>query len=187
MKEDKKDLDLEKLKETIEEIGEKVEEGIEDAVEAAEEIIEKIDFEGKYKEALATMENLRKRFDLEKVDIFKYRASSFIQSILPTIDMFELAMNAQNVSEEVKNWLIGFEMILKNFKTVLETEGVVEIITNPGDEFDADKHHAIEERESEDFEPGKIVEVKQKGYKLHDRLLRPAAVVVSAQPKEDKE
>lgn len=184
MKEDKKNLDLKKLKETIDEIGEKVEEGIEEAADVVEEVIDSIDFEGKYKEALATMENLRKRMDIEKADIFKYRASSFIQSILPTLDMFELAMNDKNVSDEVKNWLTGFEMILKNFKKALETEGVVQIVTNPGDEFDADKHYAIEERENKKIEPGKIIEVKQKGYKLHKRLLRPTAVVVAAQKKE---
>ena len=60
MKEDKKNLDLKKLKETIDEIGEKVEEGIEEAADVVEEVIDSIDFEGKYKEALATMKNLRK-------------------------------------------------------------------------------------------------------------------------------
>lgn len=173
----------EKIKEEAEEFKEDIKDDLDNAHEVFEEIIDSIDFEAKYKESLAAMENLRKRLDLEKMDIYKYRSSSFIQSILPTLDMFELAMNANNVSEEVKNWLIGFEMILRNFKTVLETEGVIEITTNPGDDFDSEKHYAIEERESEEIEPGKIIEVKQKGYKLHDRLLRPATVVVAAQNK----
>lgn len=152
-----------------------------------EKILETIDFKEKYIESLATMENLRKRLETEKTDIHKYRASSFIQSILPTLDMFELATNAENISDEIKNWLVGFKMILNNFKDVLDKEGVTEIKVMPNDEFDSAKHHAIEKIKSDDVEPGHIVEVKQKGYILHDRLLRPAAVVVAENVTEQVE
>jgi molecular chaperone GrpE len=63
----------------------------------------KDDYKIKYLNALADMENLRKRLDNERVDLIKFRASSFIQEILPTIDMFELALCSKNVKPEIKN------------------------------------------------------------------------------------
>ncbi len=168
---------IEKIVEDAKEIVEDVIDGVGETVESAKDMTE--NFKDKYLKVLAEMENLRKRFDSERSDILKYRASSFIQNILPTVDMFQMAMNSQNASEEVKNWLVGFEMILNNFVTALENEGVKEIKVNKGDDFDANYHHAIEEVECEDVEPGKIVEVKMKGYTLHDKLLRPATVTVA--------
>lgn len=161
------------------------EQELEDMVEEIEETKKEMeseeDFKEKYLMALAEMENLRKRLENEKKDFIKYRASSFISEILPTMDMFEQALSAKNVSEETKNWLIGFEMILNNLKNLLANEGVVEIITKVGDDFDGNVHHAFEEKETDQVEPGKILEIKLKGYKIHERLLRPAAVIVAAQ------
>lgn len=174
----------EDIKETVDNHSEVIEDVIEKVEEVSEEIKE--NFKDKYIKILAEMENLRKRSESERSEILKYRASSFIQNILPTVDMFEMAMSAQNISEEVKNWLVGFEMILNNFKTTLENEGVKEIKTNKGDEFDANLHHAIEEVETNEIESGKILEVKIKGYKIHDKLLRPATVTV-AKNKIEKE
>ncbi len=168
---------VEEVTETVENVKEKVEEVVEKIVESTEEVAE--DFKTKYLKVLAEMENLRKRLDTERTELIKYRASSFIQNILPTVDMFEMAMKAQNASEEVRNWLIGFEMILNNFKSTLDGEGVKEIKTEKGSEFDANLHHAIEEVETDEVEPGKVFEVKMKGYTLHDKLLRPAAVSVA--------
>ncbi len=186
--------DNQEIKETLENVEEMAEEIFEakEAIDNGEDvdpekILETIDFKEKYIESLASMENLRKRLETEKADIHKYKASSFIQSILPTLDMFELATNAENISDEIKNWLVGFKMILNNFKDVLDREGVTEIEVKPNDEFDSAKHHAIEKVKSDDIEPGNIIEVKQKGYILHDRLLRPAAVVVAENINEQVE
>ncbi|BDU67576.1 MAG: protein GrpE [Candidatus Tyloplasma litorale] len=143
------------------------------------------EFKNKYLSVLAEMENFRKRLDQEKRDLIKYRSSSFIQNILPTIDMFELAVSSENVSDEIKNWLEGFKMILRNFKSTLEAEGIKEIIVKPNDEFNSKFHHAIEEVETSEFESGKIIQVKQKGYLIHDRLLRPATVVVAKQKNKE--
>ncbi len=173
----------EELGETFEGVKEFAENVSEKVKEAAKEINE--DFKDEYLKAIAEMENLRKRFDKEKLDVLKYRASQFILTILPTVDMFEMAMNTQNASDEVKNWIKGFEMILNNFKTALEGEGVKEIKVEKGDEFDANLHHAIEEVETDEVEPGKIFQVKMKGYLLHEKLLRPATVTI-AKAKEAK-
>ncbi len=70
-------------------------------------------------------------------------------------------------------------MILNNFKITLDSEGVNEIKVSKGDEFNANLHHAIEEAETDEMESGKIYEIKMKGYKIHDKLLRPTTVIVS--------
>lgn len=170
----------------------KNEEILQEEIDELDEVLEEIetesedDYENKYLKLLAEMENLRKRLDQDKIDIIKYRASSFIQSILPTLDMFEMALKADNVSEEMKNWLIGFEMIYNGFKNTLENEGVEEIVVHQGDALDHNLHYAIETIKSDDIPEGHIIEVKQKGYKIHDRLLRPATVSV-ATDKEGEE
>ena len=76
-------------------------------------------------------------------------------------------------------------MILRNFKSTLESEGIKEILVKPNDEFNSEFHHAIEEVETNEFESGKIIQVKQKGYLIHDRLLRPATVVVAKEKNEE--
>ncbi len=157
-----------------------------ETTQVEEQVNNEVDYKEKYLLTLAEMDNLRKRLEAEKSDFIKYRASSFIYDILPTIDMFEQALAAKNVSDETKNWLLGFEMILNNLKNNLDAEGVTEIKVQVGDEVDGNIHHAFDEVETEEVEPGKIVEIKLKGYKIHDRLLRPATVIVAAQKKGDK-
>ncbi len=176
---------IEEVADTAENISEAVSDIASEVKDKAEEIAD--NFQEKYMKVLAEMENLRKRFESERQDVMKYKASSFIQNILPTVDMFEMALNAQNLSDEVKNWLVGFEMIFNNFKTALESEGVKEIKVNKGDEFDANFHFAIEEVETDEVESGKIYQVKSKGYTLHDKLIRPATVVVAKNETQQEE
>ncbi len=179
---------MEAVKDIANEAGDNMEEAFEKVKDLAEGVASKVkdgaeemgeDFKVKYLKVLAEMENLRKRFDADKVDVLKYKATSFIINILPTVDMFEMAMKVDNASDEVKNYVIGFEMILNNFKSALEGEGVKVIETNKGDDFDAKIHHAIDEVETDEVEAGKIFEVKMKGYMIHDKLLRPATVIVA--------
>lgn len=146
---------------------------------------EKENFEHKYKLLLADMENLRKRIEKERIEIYKYGVANFLLEILPTVDMFEMALKA-NAPKEVKNWLIGFEMVLKNLRKSLETQGLSKINVNKGDLFDSTKHFAIEEKEVNNAKEGQILKVKTEGYNLHDRLLRPATVVVAKGKKEIK-
>lgn len=176
IKKEKKLKKEEKLKNILTE-----DETIEEKKEPVKDNIEKIeeDFEFKYLKSLAEMQNLRKRFEKDRMDFFKYKSSSLIQEIIPTIDMFEAALNSRDVSKEIKNWLIGFEMVLKNLKITLESEGVKEISVKLGDDFDSRKHQSIDVKETNRFKEGTIVQIKLKGYKLYDRLLRPASVVLA--------
>ena len=148
---------------------------------------EEIDFKLKYLELLADLENMRKRTEQERSELIKYRAASFIREILPGLDMLEASINAKNVSDEVKNWLIGFKMIMAEFKKALESEGVTEIEAKIGDEFDANYHLAIEQVETDEVEPGQIVKVNLKGYLLNNRLLRPTTVIVAKEKGEKNE
>ena len=154
-------------------------------VESTEEVVEQLPTietltHDKLK-LLADIENISKRHANERVDLIKYSPANLLNDLLPTLDLFEQALNAKQASDEVKNWLIGFEMILKNFKTTLENNGVKEVQAKSGDTFDAKLHFAIEEVESTEVKPGLIVNIKTKGYKLHDRLLRPTMVTVAKQ------
>ncbi len=129
---------------------------------------------------LAEMENLRKVHSKEKNDLVKYFLSSFLQKFLPSFEMFELALNNKNVSKEIKNWLLGFEMINKNIKNILEEFGVKKIDVKKGDQFNSNFHESIEEKESEEIEEGRILEIKQNGYTLNDRLIKPTSVILSS-------
>ncbi len=138
---------------------------------------DKIDLQEVNKKLLADMENLRKRFEEEKMFFIKYRSASFLIEVLPTLDMFEIALNAE-ASEEVRIWLKGFEMVYSNLMNALTSEGMKKIKVNIGDEFDSNIHQGVETEENKNVESGKISRVVLSGYKLHDRLLRPVTVVV---------
>ena len=102
-----------------------------------------------------------------------------------------MALEANVTSQEMKNFLVGFEFIYRNLVSVLENEGVSELAPKVGDQFDPSTMQAIETVYDENIKPNTITKVNVKGYKLHDRLIRPSIVVVSTnkkdEPKEEKE
>lgn len=128
---------------------------------------------------LAEMENLKKRLEKDRKEIISFSNISLLQELIPTIDMFKRALNAKNISPEIENWLKGFEMIKNNFNQILEGIGVKEIEVKKGDEYNAKYHEAIDAKYSDQVAKNNILEVKQIGYLLNDRLIRPASVVVS--------
>lgn len=130
-------------------------------------------------ELMAEKENLTKNLEHEKKEFIKYRSASFLSGIIPTFEMMEQSLKAKNVSDEVKNWLKGFEMIYNNLKTEIENEGVKIHDVEIGQYYDSYLHHVIEEQESIKFKPGQVIKSYNKVYKLHDRLLRPANVIVA--------
>ena len=131
-----------------------------------------------YARAYADTENTRKRLNAEAEMNKKYRASSFAKEILPVIDNLERAIATEVESEEAKNYRTGMEMVYRQLMTALKNEGVeeVEMLNKP---YDANFAQAIMNRKVEGVESGVVVEVLQKGYKLKDRILRAAMVVVS--------
>lgn len=137
------------------------------------------EYKDKYLRLLADMENSRKRLQKEKQEIMQYAVENSIVEFLHPLDNLENALNmAQQMSSEVKNWAVGFQMILAQFKDVLAQHRVIPI-TSKGQHFDPYAHEAVEVVETDEFAPGTVIEEFVKGYKMGDRVIRPARVKVS--------
>jgi molecular chaperone GrpE len=126
--------------------------------------------------AVAEAENTRKRVQAEAANSQKYALERFAETLLPGIDSLEAALNADKATAEALR--SGVEITLKQLKSALERQKIAEINPAPGDRFDPHRHQAMSTVPSE-AEPNSIVSVMQKGYSLHDRLLRPALVTVA--------
>ena len=146
---------------------------------------------------LAEMENLRKRFEREKVETIKFGSINLARDILSPGDNLERALDAlpedENHPESIKNLIDGLKMVLKEYKNTLEKHGVKKIETL-NQKFDHNFHQAMMEVENNEVEEGTVVQEVQSGYTMHDRLLRAAMVGVSKkpvakteEPKEEKE
>ncbi len=135
-------------------------------------------WKNEYFRAYADTQNLRKSVERELSEGLKYRAEGFVGDLLPVLDGFYFALAMEPANPELKNYLIGFQYIYQNILSVLEKEGVKEIAPKEGEAFDVKTMHAVEAQETEG-PPNKVVKVLNKGYKLKDRLVRPANVIVS--------
>jgi len=134
---------------------------------------------------LAEMENLRKRFEREKVETIKFGSINLARDILSPGDNLERALDAlpedENHPQSIKNLIDGLKMVLKEFKSSLEKHGVKKI-ESLNQKFDHNFHQAMMEIENNDVEEGTVVQEVQSGYTMHDRLLRAAMVGVSKKP-----
>lgn len=128
--------------------------------------------------ALAEADNARKRAQTEVASAHKFALESFARALLPVKDSLEAALATENNTiESLRN---GVSLTLKQLASVLEKENVAEV--NPvGEKFDPHRHQAISALPSPQ-EPNTVIAVLQKGYLLHDRVLRPALVTVSQGP-----
>ena len=139
---------------------------------------------------LAEMENLRKRFEREKIDSIKYGSVNFARDILSPGDNLERALSAINEEEEhpqsIKNLIEGLLMVKKELSTALEKNGITKI-DSLDKKFDPNLHQAMMEIENNDLDEGVVVQEIQPGYMMHDRLLRPAMVGVSKKPQKTDE
>lgn len=133
----------------------------------------------KYIHLLAETENVRKRLHKEKEEAMKYAMENVLVTFLPPIDHFEQALKfAEQTSDEVKQWAVGFEMILTQFKNLLAEQGVT-AIASVGNPFDPHYHEAVEMCETDDHPPGTILEEFTRGYRMGKRTIRPARVKVA--------
>ena len=140
---------------------------------------------------LADMENLRKRFEREKIDSIKFGSVNFARDVLSPGDNLERALSAidkkESLSPSIKNLIEGLLMVKKELDNVLEKNGISKIVSLDK-KFDPNLHQAMMEVENDDLDEGIIVQEIQSGYMLHDRLLRPAMVGVSKKSsKESKD
>jgi molecular chaperone GrpE len=129
--------------------------------------------------ALAETENVRKRLQMEAANAQKYALERFADGLLPVVDSLEAALHSADLS--------GLEVIVRQLKAALEKASVREINPAPGERFDPHRQQAmaaVEAPEGTRMEPNTVVSVMQKGYTLHDRVLRPALVTVAKPPVE---
>ena len=131
-----------------------------------------------YAKAYADTENTRKRLKTEAEQERKYRIQSFAKEVLPVIDNLERALSQELTSEEAIGYKKGIQMTYDQLVKALSDEGVVEIeVLDKA--FDPNQAQAIMVEKRDGTDPGIVIEVLQKGYRLKDRILRPAMVKVS--------
>ena len=127
----------------------------------------------------AEFDNYRKRTIQEKADLIKYGSQKAIEALLPVIDDLERAMQHIDKAEDTQSVKEGVELIMQKFQGYLKQQQVTVIPANPGDDFDDKIHEAITMFPAPDPSlKGKIVDCPTKGYKLYDKVVRYAKVVV---------
>lgn len=127
----------------------------------------------------AEMDNLRKRTAREREEAVRYANARLLEDLLPVIDNFGMGMQAA-AQDKSSMIYIGMDMVRKQLDEFLVSQGVTEIPTEGL--FDPNQHDAVAQEDCASGEEGRILRVTRKGYKLRDRLLRPAGVVVSKLP-----
>lgn len=140
----------------------------------------------KWLRLMAEVENFKKRMQKEKADLLKFGNESLLRAMLPILDNLTRAIEHGKNAQEKSPLLEGVEMTYKEFINILERFGV-KPVQAVGEVFDPEKHEAISQKES-DLEPHRVISAVQSGFFYHDRLLRPARVIVSqgkAEPRKD--
>ncbi len=131
----------------------------------------------------AEFENARKRAERERAEFRDYATGSVVEQFLPVLDNFELALKSTGSAEQLRS---GVELIVKQMQEVLR-----QLQVNPvpalGEEFDPRHHEALGSVEREDLPDQHVAEEIRRGYKLRERLLRPALVRVASNPKQTSE
>ena len=126
----------------------------------------------------ADFDNFRKRAAREKEDAVKYANASFLERLIPILDNFELGLSAARSEGGKSPIYAGMQMVLKQLADFLAECGV-QPIDATGRKFDPNLHEAIAHEESGEVAEGHVIRQLRKGYRLRDRLLRPAHVIVS--------
>lgn len=129
--------------------------------------------------ARAEMENLRRRTDRELTNAHKYAVEKFAKELLAVLDSLQLGVQASESDDpEVVKLREGGELTLKLLLAMMEKFNI-KPVGEVGERFDPEYHQAMTTQPSADTEPDTVLQVMQKGYQIHDRLLRPALVIVS--------
>lgn len=175
-KEEKKSAKEEK-KEKKDKFDKKLEEK-ENQIQSLNEQLES--FKDKYYRAIADMDNQRKQYEKEYRNALRYSAQDLAEKLIPSFEMFSMVIESvDNLPPEVAPYVQGFSMIYRQMVQALESEGVSEIVVKVGDKYDYKIHSAMETQEiTDDALVDTVTKVIRKGYKIHDRLIKPATVIV---------
>ncbi len=137
-----------------------------------------------WQRARAEFANYRKRQAAEREELIQTANATLLSRLLPILDDFERAFATLPQGLQALTWIEGILLIQRKLQMILEAEGVKPIEVKPGDPFDPLYHEAVTYEESEAFDEGQIIGEVQKGYRLKDRVLRPALVrVAKAKPR----
>ena len=163
--------------------------------EATSELLKKLDEavaeananKERYLRTVADLENYRKRALREKEEARKQAASSLMEDLLPVLDNFQLGLQSAEMHEGGGAFAEGFRMVLKQLESTLTENGLTPIQPE-GEVFDPNYHESVAHLSHGEVPEGHVIEVQRVGYRLQERLLRPASVVVSSgPPREEKE
>ena len=137
----------------------------------------------RYLRSVADLENYRKRIAREKQEIIRSAAANVVESLLPVLDNMKLGLQAAENHPEAKDVTIGFKMVDDQLKRSLKEQGLEELIPD-GEVFDPNFHECIAHQPSADVEEDKVIQTVRAGYRLNDRLIRAANVIVSSGPEK---
>ncbi len=133
-----------------------------------------------YLRTAAELENVRKRNQRELENSRRYGIERYAQEILAVRDSLEMGLEAASEEPSVEVLTAGKKATLKQLKQLMERFSISEL--NPlGEAFDPELHEAMTTQPSDEYQPGQVMAVIQKGYRIHDRLLRPARVIIATE------
>ncbi len=153
--------------------------------EMEEALREKDQFKAMAQRAQADLVNYRRRVADEQSEIRRYTNSTLLLKFLGIVDDIDRAIELLPEDVAGSGWVDGLELIRRNMKSILDSEGV-EKIEAKGQRFEPWEHEAVSYQETPDGEDGMVTDVFREGYRLHDRVLRAAQVVVSKAPAESE-
>lgn len=131
-----------------------------------------------WKRAAADLENYRKRAEKEQAELLRFGHAALIVQLLPILDDLERAFQTLPAGLTGFTWVEGLALIDRKLRLILQNQGLQEIEAL-GKPFDPLVHEAVLQQESANYPDGQVIAVLQKGYKLHERVLRPALVQVA--------
>jgi molecular chaperone GrpE len=132
----------------------------------------------RYMRLMADFQNYKKRTEKEKSDIYAYANEKLAADLLDVADNFERAIAQDAPAGADGKFIEGMRLIMEQLVGVLERNGVEEIDAL-GADFDPNIHHAVQMEESDEYGSGQVTNVIQKGYRIKDKVLRPAMVIVA--------
>ena len=127
----------------------------------------------------ADFDNYKKRVQRDATRSYQDEMTSVVKVFLNAADDLERALKNRPRGNEIESWISGIELIHQKLLTQMKNLGIEQMDVNPGDEFDPNIHEAITQEDHEKFKDGQIIDVVQPGYRISDRIIRPAMVRVA--------
>lgn len=157
-----------------------------DVEETVPEEVQFAEMQDRFLRVSAEFENYKKRRQRETQDLLRFAHESLIRDLLPVMDSFERAILSSEGTRDYDAFHDGILLILQQLHEVLNNAGV-ERVSPEGELFDPNWHEAVGVCHHDEIEPDHVASVIEPGYRLHDRVIRPARVMVVSHPEEDEE